>query len=523
MLRPETMNQGNSIMTAMNPCNDGAPRGGRPRAGRIATAAVAAVTLALGACDLTAPSPAQIEDRDIRDPVILDALLTGAESDYGRGLTQMGGGGVVIAGGVLTDELVHSGSWVGLEGPSWGLAGDHWVEAQSRWAEPSRARFTTEHAVELGRDIIENLIGEDPDADPRIARVTFYAGMAHRTLADNFCNVVYDAGPLLPYTDGYLRAIQHYDDAIYRANRRIQAVQADPELDPAAIETAVAAMENLISAARGAMAQTYLIMATEGMGEEFWDRALQNAALVPTDFVWTFRMISGDRNSNRVPAWTRSRTETTMWQTPFGDWGLDVDKPLEGGDPRVAFDAPVEADGSYVVAHDNRRPAWMQRKYTSVGNNFPLVKGTEMRLIEGEVALVRGDWQTAIDKINEIRRHYNDGAGASWWFTALGPEPLDMVSASSLEEAWHALMKERGIELYLEGRRLSDLRRWQTNPGRDMVPFTVVRRDSGEADPWTDPRISVWLRERGETEIPPHEFCLQVSRDEKASNPNIGG
>jgi starch-binding outer membrane protein, SusD/RagB family len=509
-------------MGIRNPSTQRVRPGGRARAGRTATAAVAAAMLALAGCDLTAPSPAQIEDIDIRDPIILDPLLTGAESDYGRGLTQMGGGGVVIAGGVLTDELVHSGSYVGLEGPSWGLAGDHWVEAQSRWAEPSRARFTTEHAIELGRDILENLVGVDPDAHPGIARVTFFAGMAHRTLGDNFCNVVYDGGPLQPYTDAYPRSVQHFQDAIMRANRRIQAVQANPEMDDAARETQIASMETLITASRGAAAQSYIIMASEGMGDQYWDRALEYAALVPTDFYWAFRMISGDRNSNRIPAWTRSRTETTMWQTPFADWGLDVDNPEDGKDPRVAFEAPMEG-GEYVKAHDNRRPAWMQRKYTSVGNNLPLVKGTEMRLIEAEVALVRGDWETAIDKINEVRQYYNAGGGAAWWFTTLGPEPLHMVSATNLEEAWHLLMRERGIELYLEGRRLADLRRWQTTPGRAMVPFTVVRRDSGEADPWTDQRISVWLRERGQTEIPPHEFCLQVSRDEKASNPNISG
>ena len=85
-------------------------------------------------------------------------------------------------------------------------------------------------------------------------------------------------------------------------------------------------------------------------------------------------------------------------------------------------------------------------------------------------------------------------------------------------------MKERGIELYLEIRRVADLRRWQTTPGREFVSrdvFRVTRRDSGQADPWTDPIVWVYERERGEEEIPPHEMCLQVSRDEKASNPNI--
>jgi starch-binding outer membrane protein, SusD/RagB family len=517
MARQETSRNGDANMRTLNrEQSQAAPS--RRRAG---IAALAALALAVAGCDLVTPAPAQIEDRDIRDPVILDALITGAESDYGRGLTQMGGGGVVIAGGLLVDELVHSGSWVGLQGPSWGLAGDHWVEAQSRWAEPSRGRFTTEHAIELGRDIIENILGRDPDADPRIARITFFAGMAHRTLGDNFCNVVYDGSPLLPYTDAYPRAIEHYQNAIMRANRRIQAVQLDTAMNEGQIESAIESMERLIMASHGALAQTYLIMASEGMGNEYWGLARQHAGHVDTDFTFSARMQSGDRNSNRIPAWTRARTETTMWQTPFADWGLNVDDPAAGGDPRIAYDAPLEND-AYVVAHDNRRPAWMQRKFTSYSANLPLVKGTEMRLIEGEVALMEGNWQVVIDKINEIRAHYNV-MGPSWWFETLGPQPLPMVSADNAEEAWYALMKERGIELYLEGRRVSDIRRWQTTPGRDMVPFRVVRRDTGEADPWTDPLVWVYERELGQEVIPPHEVCLQVSRDEKASNPNIDG
>lgn len=482
--------------------------------------ALAATVLAAG-CDLTTMAPAQIEDEDIRDPIILDALLIGAESDYTRGLTQQGGGGVVIAGALLVDELVHSGSWVGLQGPSWGLAGDHWVEAQSRWSEPSRGRWRTEHAIELGREIVGDIMGEDPDAHPGIARVTFFAGMANRLLGDNFCHVVYDGGPLQPYTDAYPRAIGYFEDAIMRAKRRIQVIESDPELTPGQVASRVAEMEALISASHGAMAQTYLLMASEGLGSQYWDLAAQHAGQVETGFQFTARMVSGDRNANQIPSWTRSRTETTMWQTPFGDWGLNVEDPAAGGDPRIAYEAAMDG-GEYVKAYDSRRPAWVQRKFTSSSNNFPLVKGTEMRLIEGEVALQAGDWRTAIDKINEIREYHNQTA-PTWWFDMLGVDPLTPVTADNAEEAWYAIMRERGIELFLEGRRVADIRRWQTTPGRERVPFTVVRRDSGDPDPWTDPRIWVYERGRGESVIPPEEMCLQVSRDEKASNPNIEG
>lgn len=497
-------------------------RGGSGRNGVRAIAPLAAAAMLMTACDLTTPNPSQIEDADIRNPAILSAVLTGSISDYGRGLTQLGGGGLAIAGGVLSDELVHSGSYVGLAGPSRGLAGDDWVEAQSRWSEPSRGRYTTENALEVAFDVLTEM-GEDFEAHAGVAEVTFYAGMAHRALGDNFCNVVYDGGPLQPYTDAYPLAIAHFQDAIRRAQNRIQAVQNDPELDPGQVQSRVTPMQRIIDASRGALAQTYLLMASEGLGDQYWDLAEQYAGQVPTDFSQVFTMVSGDRNSNRISAWTRSRRETTVWGTPFVEWGFNVDDPDAGGDPRAPYETPME-NGEYEKAHDNRRPAFLQRKFTGVGNNLPLVKGTEMRLIEAEIALARrGDLATLVEKVNEVREYHNEVA-PGWWRDALGPVPLDMAEpVSTLEEGWDLLMRERGVELWLEVRRLSDIRRWQTTPGREFVNSYKVRRDSGLSDPETDPVIWVYERERGEEQIARNEMCLQVSRDEKASNPNIGG
>jgi hypothetical protein len=67
-----------------------------------------------------------------------------------------------------------------------------------------------------------------------------------------------------------------------------------------------------------------------------------------------------------------------------------------------------------------------------------------MRLIVAESRLVAGSFQSAIDAINEVRM-----------LAGVEPRVVD-----DLEEAWTALKRERGIELWLEGRRLADLRRW---------------------------------------------------------------
>jgi hypothetical protein len=67
-----------------------------------------------------------------------------------------------------------------------------------------------------------------------------------------------------------------------------------------------------------------------------------------------------------------------------------------------------------------------------------------MRLIEAEALLVGGDVSGAMAKLN-LRR------------TALN---LPLWTASNAADAWTALKRERGIELWLEGRRMGDYRRW---------------------------------------------------------------
>ena len=67
-----------------------------------------------------------------------------------------------------------------------------------------------------------------------------------------------------------------------------------------------------------------------------------------------------------------------------------------------------------------------------------------MRLIEAEAKLVGGDVPGAMTLINAHR-------------TALG---LAAWTAADATEAWTALKRERGIELWLESRRLGDFRRW---------------------------------------------------------------
>jgi hypothetical protein len=237
-----------------------------------------------------------------------------------------------------------------------------------------------------------------------------------------------------------------------------------------------------------------------------WSGAVADAGQVPTNFVHYMLYSDGTDNSNMMYWWGYLRDETTVWGTPFETLGTDETAEIPG-DPRVTFDYIFE-DGEIQNGGDARRPFYRQRKYKSYDDDIPLTKGTEMRLIEAEAALMNSDYNTAVQKINEVRTYNN----ATYLYD------LPMVSANTVEEAWVLLMTERGLELWLEGKRLPDLRRWAQTRGGN-IPFSVVREEARGQPASADP-----VRPVLETEVYTLEgdICIQVSKDERTSNKNIG-
>src|SRR5690606_25039616 len=113
------------------------------------------------------------------------------------------------------------------------------------------------------------------------------------------------------------------------------------------------------------------------------------------------------------------------------------------GDPRV----PVQDAGKPAL--DGVTPRWDQLKYASRTASLPLGKWQEARLIEAEAELRQGRPAAAVALLNEVR-------------AAAGLAALD----ASLSEAaaWDALKLERKLELFLEGERMLDMRRFDEFP-----------------------------------------------------------
>lgn len=419
-------------------------------------------------CDLSVDNPGSVEDQDLNNPEGIRAVVNGVQGDFANATTTPGGGGIYTSGALLSDELVHCGTWMPIRMLSDGVTINTEPENQSRWAQSSRARWTAENA----RTRIENTDGVPNDGE-EMAKVTLFAGFANRMMGDNFCDAVIDGGERQDNSVFHERAVDFFSDAITLADNL--------------------GNNQLLNAAYAGRAQTHMMLGN-------WELAVQDARQVGTGFRYEqIHSSNSSREYNGVYRWTGDgyqTNQTTVWGTPFEEWGNEVNGENEEaeGDPRVSYEMIFDGD-EIQLGGDNDRPLYYTRKYGSLGDNIPIVKGTEMRLIEAEYQIMQGEFEIAIGYMNEVREYHSNNG------TEL--DELDPDEYDTADEVWELHMKERGIELWLEGRRVADLRRWMADDR--SVPFQVIR----ESD---DEMVSV---------LDVEDMCLAVSSDEEDANPNL--
>ncbi|SHK49495.1 RagB/SusD family nutrient uptake outer membrane protein [Rhodothermus profundi] len=394
-------------------------------------------------------NPGRILDEDLNTDRALNAVVVGMSADFSVVFDDIA---FIVAR--LSDEMEASGSYFLSTRARHGII--DYRDTDAYWEGIQRARFVAEDGLRR----MQKVLGDAFNGDPRVARAYLFAGLANRVLGENFCRVVFDGGPDQPKEAAFERAVQFFTEAINQAQQ--------------------AGTDDILLAAYGGRAQAYM-----GLGD--WSKAVADAQRVPTDFVYyAIYSDNSTREYNVIFLETHQRHEMSAYQTLAHRVAMERGSP----DPRAPFTDCREGDCPNAQGADGSTPHLRQEKYADRGADIPVVKGTEMRLIEAEAALRNGDLATALAKINEVRTFY-------------GLDPIDPATVSGIgdlrnadeNDGWSILDRERHLTLWLEGRRLWDLHRWNH-------PFleggTIVY-------PGVNPRAS----------------CLPISQSECQTNPNI--
>lgn len=456
---------------------------------RALTTAAAGVVMLTG-CEVTNPGPVQQEF--LAEPESHGALVNGAGRRLAEGINSL------AYTGALVSREIYPGGTTGSLG--------HTPLVQGGFIEPGgdpgqgsfyndmiQARFISEEAL----NILE-ASEVAPDADV-LARAHIYAGFSYRVIAENWCETVVstseELGSLEPSTQRLDVAEQHFTDAI-----------------------GLATDTNLRQAAYAGRAQVR-------MWRGDWTGAASDAGQI-TDPEWSY-----DINMDELDTQTRNQLWFSNADEPYraysmlftfygGNDGIiaensdDETLPQFRGyslvvdDPRIPVVTTDNEFASFAVQGFGQVPFLNQDKYTTGNDDIRLASAAEMRLIEAEAALngVGGDWEDAMDIINDLRAYYGLNDLMTDFPDANLPAPSGVATAMSY------LMRERGIELWGEARRWGDQRRW------------LATAEGGEGQGLGgDLRLADFESTSSLFRNPatPRSICSDVPDSERDSNPNV--
>lgn len=380
-----------------------------------------------GLLEVTDPQRYTTDDLDAS----LDAVVNGVEGDLYVAID-----GMVNYTALNSDEYQHTGTWIGYDdydkgrfmfrNASGGGGGDG---SDGVMNELLRARGFAQSTQER----LTRVLGSEAASSPLMARVKVVEGWADLLLGQQFCEAPSSAnGPAIS------------DEAILK-----QAVAGLTE----GMQLAQAADNGkLAQFAQAGRARANLLLGN-------YDAALADAQAIPAGFEWNaeFSANSGRQYNSLVQLTTvgqnRAAAVRQKWWPLYDASSRSLKDPYSGTpDARLA----VFYDGKTAV--DALTPHYSQWKYRELGSDIQLTDAQEMRLVEAEVLMRRGDLAGALDRINQVR-------------TAAGqPAHAATNDAAKVREF---LLHERLAEMFLEGQRMSDLHRFA------LVKELTARGDFG--------------------------------------------
>ena len=358
-----------------------------------------AVTVLGTACDLSVSNPGPVQDSQLNTPAALPPLVNGMSGDLSAAL-----GGYLTRHAIATDELTEAGNFTPDNFYAAGVIRPE--DDVADWAAMQSARWSAENG--LAR--MKAVRGAAFETDTITPWAYLWAGFANRLLGENACTAVIDGGPAQSDTVFFVRAESLFTRALTLAQ----------SLKNTTVQNAALGGRASVRAAQGK-----------------WTDAVTDAALVPPTFVFNAVFSTNtSRENNTLVSNTVNSRQVSVFGTVYAK---------SKADPRTPWDTVKTTAGGVQVGQNGTTPFFVQKKYANLGSFVPLTKGAEMVLIRAEAALRNGDVAGAMTLINQER----------------ATSSLPALSATTASAAQSILQSERGAVLWLEGRRLWDLRRWQ--------------------------------------------------------------
>lgn len=389
-------------------------------------ATAVAAMLTLGACGLLdTDQPNIIDPGEIDSPEGAQALRLGAIADFA--FAKDGDGtqfddGLILAGGLLADEFVHSTTPPSQQEVDQRTTALINPTLSDVYRNLHQARRGLENAAVALRQFLVA-----PDETPDIAEMHALAGFTYLYFGEGFCSGV-------PFSrisgDSLIFGVPETTAQTFeRGLASFDAALAEPGLS-----ADDGTITNLAAVGRA--------RALVDLGR-FAEAAVAVAA-VPTDFVYaTEHAESPLRLQNAI--W--SYTNQGLWSVADGEGGVGLPY-FSAQDPRVPADTlDDDGDGVADTGLDLITTQVNLFKYPDAAADVPVADGIEARLIEAEAQLQASDLSGMTTTLNDLRQAFPDLALVALTEPGTQTEGVDLLFA------------ERAFWLYATGHRLGDMRR----------------------------------------------------------------
>lgn len=412
---------------------------------RIATLSlIVFLALGVGACDLLeVENPNTLEEDQLSEPTAAQPMLNGLQANVTEGVTSM-----LAPYSSTTDELIWVGSrgaWLNL---SRGFVGNPNNEfTDTRFLEVAEAEW-------MARDFISRLEGFQEEGtlpdEAILAEAYLHGALIKTTVGDMFSNWAFSDQQEAGEPIGEENMTQLYDQALEYVDKGLA-------LD-AGFETELTAMKARILFSRSVWDKVHPV-GDVSTGDPLV--ADQNAADVARtaldmmeadDFVYELPVSSAGDFDSDVAFQVNQRDELIPDTTVY----VNTETPNGGVVEDVIFEDPVDN-----VPHPQLEQI-ITTKYRGDLNEFidlTVVSAREMHLIIAENALANGDTgpgSTFRTEINELRAL--NGLSSYEGADEEGVSQVDLLEDS------------RQANLYLQGRRLVDMYRFDEQSTFDLPP-----------------------------------------------------